>query len=68
MTETCNMCGKSLSFIDINEDYHLNIQFGYGSKYDGEHIEARFCCECHDKLMDHLIRECKINPIAGEYI
>lgn len=61
----CNLCGKSLNEVDLNFDFGLDFEVGYGSKYDLDRFSARFCCRCFDKMVEHLIRRCKINPIIG---
>ena len=64
---TCNMCGKPLDEWDIQENFGFDYYIGYGSKHDMEHVSARFCCDCFDKLLDRLVAECKTSPIVGEY-
>lgn len=59
----CNMCGAKLDFFDEQENYGFDYYVGYGSKHDMEHIKARFCCNCFDKIID----SCKISPVMGEY-
>ena len=65
--ERCNLCGKPLDEWDVNENFGFEYYVGYGSKYDLDHVKARFCCDCFDKLLDELIDRCKINPVIGEY-
>lgn len=60
----CNLCGKEFDKLDELEGFGVHTRFGYGSKFDGDNVELDLCCECLDKLMDKLIRECKINPIV----
>ncbi len=48
----CDLCGKELDFWDEQENYSIHKEVGYGSKYDGEVIDLRFCCGCFDKLVD----------------
>lgn len=31
----CNKCGKKLDFWDVQEDFSMQRNLGYGSKYDG---------------------------------
>lgn len=57
--EQCNKCGKFLDLWDFQEDFSLRRFLGYGTKYDGERLEIKLCCECMEKLID----ECKISPI-----
>ena len=55
----CNMCGKEMGFWDIQEDFKIRTEIGYGSKHDGESLELDLCCDCMDKL----IEQCKISPV-----
>ena len=55
----CNKCGKPLHLFDRQEDFSIARELGYGTKYDGETLELRLCCNC----MEELIAECKISPI-----
>ncbi len=57
--EQCSKCGKFLDLWDFQEDFSLSRFLGYGTKYDGERLEIKLCCECMEKLID----ECKISPI-----
>ena len=52
---------------DMQEDFCLNRHIGYGSKYDYNFLQLNLCCDCFDRLLDHIIPQCKINPIIGEY-
>lgn len=63
----CNMCGKPLDELDQQEDFGFDYYIGYGSMHDLEHVHAKFCCNCFDKLLDTLVLHCKINPVVGEY-
>ena len=59
----CNMCGKVFDEWDEEEDFGLHYDVGYGSVFDGEHINCDLCCECFDKLLkEYLIPKCK-HPI-----
>lgn len=62
---TCNMCGQPFDFFDMQEDFGIQHYVGYGSRHDGEYIEAHFCCECFDKLFDIINILCA-NPIHQE--
>jgi len=63
----CNICGKELNEWDLQENFGFDYNVGYGSKYDGEKIRMRFCCDCFDEIIDKLIQESKVNPIVGTY-
>jgi len=64
-SNTCTMCGKPLDDFDNQENFGFEYQIGYGSRHDGEHVKAQFCCECWDNILDLLIDKCKTNPIVG---
>ena len=55
----CNMCGVIFNIWDMNENNTIEKTLGYGSKYDGEKIKIRLCCNCLDSLID----SCVISPI-----
>lgn len=55
----CNRCGKRLDIWDIQENFSINTQMGYGTKYDGDSLKLNLCCSCMEKLID----ECIISPI-----
>lgn len=57
----CNMCGKQMDILDIQENFSVNGRLGYGSRYDGDEIEFDLCCDCMDKL----IEECAIPPVKS---
>lgn len=59
-TRYCNLCGKVLDMCDEHCDFVISKEFiGYGSKYDGDAVELRLCCECFDAIVD----ACHLNPI-----
>lgn len=55
----CNKCGKRFDIWDTQENFSISAHMGYGTKYDGDHLELNLCCECMEKLID----ECIISPI-----
>jgi len=59
----CSMCGKTFDIWDEQEDFSIEKQLGYGTKYDGHRVSVRLCCECMEKIID----QCKISPL-GERI
>ena len=67
MDKKCSICGKPFDMWDMQEDFCLNRHIGYGSKYDNNILQLNLCCGCFDKLLDHIIPQCKINPIMREY-
>lgn len=56
----CNYCGKEMDFFDLQEDFTIHREIGYGSGYDGETVDLHMCCSCFDKI----VSECKICPIV----
>jgi len=56
----CNMCGKDFEVWDAQEDFSIHKQFGYGTIYDGDHLNLHLCCECIEKVIDM----CKISPVV----
>lgn len=59
----CNICGKKLGEWDKDSDYTMRVHMGYGTNHDLEYAEIHMCCEC----LDHLVENCAVNPIVGEY-
>lgn len=57
----CNVCGKEFNSFDDNNAISLYATACFGSKYDGEHINADICIDCFDKFVD----ECKISPVIN---
>lgn len=39
----------------------ISETLGYGSKYDGAHVEVDICADCFDKLIDSM----RVCPIAN---
>lgn len=61
----CNICGKEFDIWDNQESFGFHhLYVGYGSKFDGSHIDVDLCCDCFDELMDtYIIPKCKVWPI-----
>jgi hypothetical protein len=60
----CNMCGRELSYIDINcNPFHLLYDVGYGSIYDMDTVDCKLCCSCQDNLIKYLKKKCVVNPV-----
>ena len=59
LKRVCNICGKEFDLWDRQEGFGFDYLVGYGSKYDGEHLQADFCCDCFDSLMNELAPRCK---------
>ena len=52
----CDLCGKFFNAFDEQEHFGLHYHnVGYGSKYDGYHIDIDMCCDCFDKTMTEYI-------------
>ena len=56
----CNCCGNQLDVFDRSEHYVFERRLGYGTKYDGELVRIRFCCDC----LERLIERCAVPPFA----
>ncbi len=56
----CNKCGKKFDVWDTQENFTIKSDLGYGTKYDGEKLDIKLCCNCMETLID----ECVISPIA----
>ena len=57
----CNKCGKEMDIFDKQEDFTIcKDRLGYGTKFDGEKLKIRLCCDCMEELID----SCKILPIT----
>lgn len=55
----CNLCEKSIGINNDNfQGCRIFIEFGYGSKYDGELCEGHICDDCYDRNIGKL----KISP------
>ena len=54
----CNLCGKEMDYVNLNNGLKISRTMGYGSAYDGDHIDIDICCECFDKI----IEACVIDP------
>ncbi len=59
----CNKCGKKFDVWDTQENFTIKSDLGYGTKYDGEKLDIKLCCNCMETLID----ECVISPIAENY-
>lgn len=62
----CNLCGEDFDGWDEQEGFGFNHRMGYGSSYDGMLVDLDLCCNCMDRLLDHLIPKCKINPVVED--
>lgn len=62
----CNRCGKSLDVLDLNAKFGFDCLIGYGSKYDMKRIKASLCIDCFDTMVDQIVKEFKISPLAGD--
>lgn len=60
--KVCNVCGRHLDFFDIQQELVIHKLLGYGSKFDGDVIRLRMCCDCFDDLVE----ACKVSPIDEE--
>lgn len=60
----CNCCGKELDKIDECGVISISRMLGYGSKYDGVHVEVDICAECFDNFIEGM----KIKPSLNDRI
>lgn len=58
----CNRCGKKFDIWDAQEDFTIQTQMGYGTKFDGDSLEIHLCCSCMEMLIDG----CIISPIKSD--
>lgn len=50
----CNCCGRALTFADeipTEEACHIEVQWGYFSRKDGENHTIDLCEECYDNMV-----------------
>lgn len=57
--QVCNVCGRDLDEVDVQEDYGIHKVMGYGTKFDGDTLDLHLCCNC----MENLIDSCAVSPI-----
>ena len=55
----CNLCGKTLDEMDLENNLTIRRRLGYGSAYDGDRVDLRICCSCFDMLVEG----CTVTPI-----
>ena len=60
--KVCNICGQPLDFFDEQQGLTIHRRLQYGSRYDGDVVCMRFCCNCFDEMVD----ECEVSPIDKE--
>lgn len=60
--DCCNVCGKELDLWDKQEDFTIHKNLGYGTKYDGDILKLKICCEC----MNHIVETCAQSPIITD--
>jgi len=59
----CNKCGKVMDFFDLQANFTIHTNVGYGSMYDGTEIEMHLCCDCFDKLVE----SCEVAPVIRDW-
>lgn len=65
LKHVCNICGKDFDEWDEQEDFSIHRHAGYGSEFDGDHIDLDMCCACFDKLMNtYILPKCAISPLT----
>lgn len=55
----CNLCGKEFDIWDKQENFTIQTDFGFGTKFDGDRLNLHLCCNCMEKIVD----SCKISPV-----
>lgn len=61
----CSCCGKELDFFDLQNDFYVHKQIGYGSVYDGSELELCLCSECFDIVINSCVNTFKKSPIRS---
>lgn len=56
----CNKCGTKLDSLELQQGFSMVRRIGFGSKYDGDVLSLRLCCNCMDELID----SCMVSPIV----
>ena len=57
----CNKCGMKMDLFDEQQGFVYKRQLGYGSAYDGEHVDFQLCSAC----IDNLLAECEVSPFVS---
>ena len=55
----CNLCGKRLDLLDLQNRLFICKTLGYGSEFNGKRVDLRMCCNCFDRLVEG----CDVAPI-----
>lgn len=63
LVKVCNVCGKTV-IESVNTGVSLHNYIGYGSIYDGDHLDLDVCNECFDKFIPLLRKYCKHDPLT----
>lgn len=61
--QCCNKCGNKMDIWDTQAGLSIIRPIGYGSNYDGCHLNLHLCYDC----MDNLIEQCAISPIIEDH-
>ena len=64
MERICTMCGKKFDVWDEQQNFVVDREIGYGSKYDYHHIQMNLCCDCFDRVVDYIVDNSKTNPLT----
>ena len=57
----CNLCGEYFSFVDEIENFDIEHEMEFVTKYEGETINLKLCANC----LTDLIEKCAISPIKS---
>lgn len=47
----CSACGKQFDIFDTKNNINIHQNIGYGSIYDGMHLDIDLCCGCLDRMI-----------------
>lgn len=59
----CNLCGGELNAMDVQNDFEIHRNVGYGSRYDLTEVRLCLCNNCFDRLAD----ACVLTPVERNY-
>lgn len=68
--QVCNICGEEFDMGYEQEKFglHHKIRLHYNGVHDGKYdmikVDLNMCCNCSDELLDYILSQCKINPLA----
>ena len=60
----CNCCGKPI-VAPFQSSISIKHRFGYGSKYDGDYLDADICEQCLESLLDGVRDSWQFDPVRS---